>query len=316
MVGVRETRRNWVVPPCEQNGTSPFSSSTWSASRGQNNALWGSTTHRDFPPKKAADRNGRYTYKDKDPRNNVSESERFGPWTSTTKSTHAAGLDGYMFLGIPARFRSTHLERPKPMTANTTHRADFKGLTTSQSPSVRDYWLRADEYAARGTRPNEVPTFKSDPGIRTSSHAAHTPLQEAYPQLYGPKQYPRTDFVLSSRPPLPDGRLEDKTTFKESFGVAPASTPKPHAGPSEVPAGYMPLKKKLGSGKRQIHGCLPREDILKATRPLSSPMFSHKTEHKDQYVPKTVRHTEWYGSQPQDFEQEGEGRFYTVGGYR
>lgn len=167
-----------------------------------------------------------------------------------------------------------------------------------------------------------------------------------FEQLYGPKQYPRTDHVLSGRPPLPACKIEDKTTFKESFGMAVASSQMP-----DTPAGYMPCKSRLRSGKKQIQqwydspltlnlhaqriceaqnkinrsrdllhassetpcaNSLPREDILKSTRPLSSPLFRHKTIHQLEYYPKTVRHTEWYGSQPQDFEQEGESRFFSV----
>eukprot|EP00193_Tetraselmis_chui_P000211 CAMPEP_0177761042 /NCGR_PEP_ID=MMETSP0491_2-20121128/5592_1 /TAXON_ID=63592 /ORGANISM="Tetraselmis chuii, Strain PLY429" /LENGTH=309 /DNA_ID=CAMNT_0019276987 /DNA_START=247 /DNA_END=1173 /DNA_ORIENTATION=+ len=309
MVGVRETRRNWVVPDYETTISPYTGSSTWSTAGRPKTSDWASTTHRDYPPKSAGTIiNGRHTYKNKDPSNQFKETERFGPWSSSSKVTHGVGLNGYMFMGVPQRFRPNQLEIPKPLTATTTNRAEFRGTMADIPPSMRDYWKRNDEYVGEdgtlGKDSKQLPHFKSA-AFQTSSQSAHTPLQESFPMFYGPKQYPRADHVLSGRPPLPSGKLHDQTTFKDSYGTAANGGTRPL-----VPAGHLRRDGGRVGGKKQIQQCLPREDILKSTRPISCgpKSFRHNTEHKEEFTPKTVRHTEWYGSQPEDWEQQGEGR--------
>jgi len=292
-----------VVPDYELTGT-------YSQFGRPSSSQWISTTKSDYVPKKVSRGAGRHDASSKDPRNqnDGKGTDRFEQWSTTFKDTHRVGYNGYMFLGVPSRFKQRHVPPGEPLDTTTTNRQCYTGQPTKPPTSLRQYWERLDEYLSEDLKfigkDSKHKPFCREPDRQTTSHAMHEPLHEQYPQVFGPKTTIRTDHVLSGRPVQGmNTPLGDTTSFRETYGRGGSAPSKaPH-----YPAGLISTRVV---GKKQLEQCLPRADVVKTRMVGQTPKFQHKTIHQTEYVPKTVRHTEWYGSVPEDPERQGVTRFY------
>mmetsp|Transcript_29068 Transcript_29068/g.69451 ORF Transcript_29068/g.69451 Transcript_29068/m.69451 type:complete len:250 (-) Transcript_29068:74-823(-) len=246
MVGVRETRRNWVVP--ELQGKKHRESSLV--------ASWQSTTKADYVPKQNLQPAGRHTASSLDPRKQSDGrgSVRTTPWSTTYQTTHTIGENGYIFLGIPSRFQTRKLTHSAPLETTTTLRASFTGKRSLPSRSTKDYWERTEEYIGpQGEvtgKSSSTHPFYHGRKPTTTTHATHRLLQEEYPSACAPREYFKTDHVLRARPPRePSGTLRTSTTSSDyAWRGSGGSTHSPaNLG---IPAGVRVSPK--GVGKKQL----------------------------------------------------------------
>lgn len=121
MVGVREARRNWLVPDYE-------GSATYSTSGRPATCEWQSEARAAFTRNKVSGSSGRHDASSRCPRNIgdstfiLKGSDRVAEWSSTSQTAHKHGLDGYMFLGVPNRFKDRVISPGEPLDTLTINR--------------------------------------------------------------------------------------------------------------------------------------------------------------------------------------------------